>query len=55
MADITMCSGLGCPARNNCYRYTATPSEHRQSYFTTPPFDGEKCEHQWELNKKKGI
>ena len=32
MADITMCVGTGCPLREWCYRYTATPNEHRQSF-----------------------
>lgn len=37
MADITMCTGTGCPLREKCYRYTATPNEYRQSFadFTT--------------------
>lgn len=45
MADITMCSGSGCPARNNCYRFTAEPNEFRQSYFLKVPFNGEDCEY----------
>lgn len=59
MPDITMCSGLGCPLKENCYRHTATPSEFRQSYFMNPPFaykDGEPtCDHQWKNNERKGI
>lgn len=31
MADITMCVGTSCALREKCYRYTATPNEHRQS------------------------
>lgn len=52
MADITMCSGKNCPLKEECYRYTAKPNEHRQSYFMNPPFDKEKqeCQHLW---KKK--
>lgn len=55
MADITMCSGVGCPARQNCYRFTAEPSKLWQSYFTKVPFDGEECEHHWRLDETKGI
>ena len=27
MADISMCSGGDCPRKDQCYRFTATPSE----------------------------
>jgi hypothetical protein len=37
MPDITMCKGRDCPLKNNCYRYTATPDELAQSYFSGPP------------------
>jgi hypothetical protein len=37
MPDISMCTGASCAQRNECYRARAIPSEHRQSYFTTPP------------------
>ena len=47
MADITMCTGNGCPLKENCYRFTAEKSEYRQSYFFTPPFDGKTCEMYW--------
>ena len=46
MADITMCTGDGCPLKENCYRFTAEKSK-RQSYFFTPPFDGKICEMYW--------
>jgi hypothetical protein len=44
-----MCEGKNCPLREKCYRYTATPSKYRQSYFVTPPYDKEKqeCEYLW--------
>lgn len=32
MPDIAMCIGKGCPKKNNCYRYTATPDQWGQSY-----------------------
>jgi hypothetical protein len=41
MADITMCSGVGCPIRENCYRFTAPVNEHRQSMFMEIPCDNE--------------
>ncbi len=49
--DITMCSGQGCPIKEKCYRFTAKPSEFRQSYFLDTPIkikDGvAKCDHYW--------
>jgi hypothetical protein len=50
MPDIAMCEGTGCPMRDVCYRYTATPSEFRQSYFTDIPYNEEsgECDHYWE-------
>lgn len=33
MPDITMCDDTKCAARKSCYRFTAKPSEFRQSYF----------------------
>ena len=47
MPDITMCKGLGCPRKKWCWRYTAIPTPYRQSYFTTPPNKGSKCEYFW--------
>ena len=47
MPDITMCSGENCPAKEKCYRYTAKPSQFRQSYFTEPPIKNGKCDHYW--------
>jgi len=32
MPDITMCDSVECPRKNECYRYTAKPSEYRQAY-----------------------
>ena len=37
MPDVSMCSGDGCPIREECYRHTATPTPMRQSWFVTPP------------------
>jgi hypothetical protein len=32
MDDITMCEGLHCPKRKECYRYTALVNSLYQSY-----------------------
>jgi len=37
MPDISMCVNEGCHLKNNCYRYTATPCEFRQSYHAFNP------------------
>ena len=47
MSDITMCFGTDCPIKENCYRYTATANEYRQSYFTNPPYKKDKCDYFW--------
>jgi len=56
MPDITMCSGVGCPIKDECYRHTAVANE-RQSFFTEPPYgklnDKERpCEFFWQIEKK---
>ena len=43
MPDIAMCKGGRCPQKDKCYRFTATPSEYRQSYFTEAPFKMDGC------------
>jgi hypothetical protein len=46
MPDIAMCWGDNCPIKETCYRYTATPSKWRQSYFAeTPIKEDNTCEH----------
>ena len=55
MPDITMCVGeagdVVCPRRSRCYRYTATPTKDRQSYFMGLPIARdarvEDCERFW--------
>lgn len=48
MPDISMCEGTGCPLKETCYRFTAEPSEYRQSYISVPPFKKDNtCEHYW--------
>lgn len=48
MADITMCSGEGCPKKDTCYRHTAPQHPMRQSFFAESPQkeDGE-CDYYW--------
>ena len=52
MADITKCTGVNCPIRDNCYRYTAKDSSLCQSYFVDDnvgehTVDGFKCDLYW--------
>jgi hypothetical protein len=53
MADISKCTGVNCPAREACYRYTAEASEY-QSYLIGEPFIIENgifsCEMLWSKN-----
>jgi len=54
MPDISMCKGKDCPLKENCYRYTATPSCY-QTFFVNPPYNREKreCDYYWENKKYK--
>jgi hypothetical protein len=52
MADITMCNGKGCEMKEICYRYKATPSEFRQSYFFNSPNKGLECDYYWEIKNE---
>jgi hypothetical protein len=47
MPDLTMCEGADCPLRETCYRYKATESEFRQSYFSDLLYnkEEEKCDY----------
>lgn len=59
MPDITMCSNVNCPVREQCYRYRAKPDEHWQSYSDFEPETGAdrdwnfvvKCEHFWDATR----
>jgi hypothetical protein len=56
MPDITMCTGGDCPAKETCYRFKATPSEYRQSFFTKPPWNFVNgCEHYWPVVAKSQV
>jgi hypothetical protein len=50
MADITKCKGEGCETKFTCYRFTAKPSEFRQSYFMESPIKNNGCEYYWQKN-----
>jgi len=50
MPDISMCRNLKCPLNKECFRFTATPSEYRQSYHGYTYDNGCKS---FKNNKKK--
>jgi hypothetical protein len=39
MADITMCYGIDCPRKKQCYRFTAIWEDQHQSVFSESPLD----------------
>jgi hypothetical protein len=53
MADITKCKGVGCPVKEDCYRYTAEADIY-QAYFLYAPYDKEKkkCDYYWGNNSQ---
>jgi len=53
MPDISKCAGGDCPLKDGCYRYTADNS-YWQSWFSTPPWDGDDCEYYWPNDKDNG-
>lgn len=52
MADITMCNGEKCDKKEQCYRYTAPPSEYWQSMFSCSPMIKGSCEYFWKNDDK---
>jgi hypothetical protein len=56
MADISMCSGekvineelVICNKREKCYRFTAIPNPHWQSYLLAPFTSDDECSHYWD-------
>ena len=44
--DMLLCTGEGCPQKENCYRFTR-PVYGRQDFFGSPPYkkDTGECEH----------
>ena len=47
MADITMCTGDGCPLKETCYRYRAEPEPEHQTYLMAVPFKDGACALYW--------
>jgi hypothetical protein len=54
MPDITMCVGGSCPLKNDCYRFRALPSPHRQSFFMNVPYSKDQCMGYWPLDRASG-
>ena len=57
-ADISKCSGITCPLKENCYRYTSVSNFHRQAYLMTTPvkkdLNGDpKCDYYWPNKPEK--
>lgn len=55
MPDITMCDDKKCHLKNKCYRFMATPSEYRQSYFAETPRKDYECEHFCSIKKGQKV
>ena len=50
--DISMCKGINCNIKDNCYRFKAEPSKFRQSwFFESPNIDENNCNLYWEIIK----
>jgi hypothetical protein len=45
MPDISLCKNYMCPLAEQCYRFTAPPSEFRQVYHDFEPDDEGNCDH----------
>lgn len=52
MADITKCSGDGCPKKETCFRFTAETDPLRQSTFAEPPLEDGVCKMYWGVDAK---
>ena len=50
MPNIAMCQQEQCCKHSKCYRFIATPSEYRQTYFV-PIVIGENCTDFWAIDK----
>lgn len=56
MADITVCLGIDCPRKKQCYRFTAVWEEQYQSVFTKTPIDTItfECKMFWNNGEQNG-
>jgi hypothetical protein len=59
-----MCTGDGCPLKDTCYRFKATPSEYMQAFFTKPPWTANEqmlpgvkvgCNYYWPVESKSQL
>lgn len=48
-----MCKGRNCPLKEKCYRYMAIPTEKRQSYFISVPFQHNECNQFYPIEGKR--
>lgn len=56
MADISKCSGISCPFKETCYRFTSPSNEFRQAWYDYVPVKEEgklKCDSYWGDDYKK--
>lgn len=51
MPDISMCVNTSCKARQQCYRFTATPNEYGQNYALFKPKNENGCEYKMILDQ----
>ena len=49
--DIAMCENSKCPKAQDCYRFTATPDEWRQTYILIEEV-GDDCKHFWDNRRR---
>jgi hypothetical protein len=57
MADISMCLGRHCAARQSCYRFRAVADGDDQSYgnFDRSPIAGpQSCDYFWPVDQAEG-
>jgi hypothetical protein len=48
MPDISMCEGIGCKDKLDCYRHMAPHDPHYQSFFTETPGTDKNCGYFWQ-------
>lgn len=53
MPDISMCQNKNCKFKNDCYRFTAIPNEHRQSYASFNCKDKVDDSYFWDNKEQK--
>lgn len=51
MPDITLCKDKSCTLREQCYRFTAEPSDN-QYYYQYSPYDSESGDCEFYFNNK---